>query len=138
MSPPYTAYLRRDTQKYIDPKTVPSQPFQSKKTTYMADQRRARGADHRVRLSRSRSRSPQRHDSHTLRIRSPRRHHHKKHSPETVIKDLPYNSRALTKRDYGTFKPLFQSYLDIQKGKILDDLDEIEVKGRWKSFIGKW
>jgi hypothetical protein len=55
-----------------------------------------------------------------------------------VIKDVPYNSRALTKRDYATFKPLFQSYLDIQKGKILDDLDEIEVKGRWKSFIGKW
>jgi len=31
---------------------------------------------------------------------------------------------------------MFALYLDIQKGKILEDLDEVEVKGRWKSFIG--
>ncbi|KFX92062.1 hypothetical protein V490_05582 [Pseudogymnoascus sp. VKM F-3557] len=36
------------------------------------------------------------------------------------------------------FRPMFALYLDIQKGKILDDLDETEAKGRWKSFIGKW
>ncbi|EAW09596.1 uncharacterized protein ACLA_038060 [Aspergillus clavatus NRRL 1] len=29
-------------------------------------------------------------------------------------------------------------YLDIQKGLILEDLSEDEVKGRWKSFIRKW
>lgn len=29
-------------------------------------------------------------------------------------------------------------YLDIQKGIFLDDLGEDEVKGRWKSFVGKW
>jgi hypothetical protein len=33
---------------------------------------------------------------------------------------------------------MFALYLDIQKGKVIDDLDEAEVKGRWKSFIGKW
>ncbi|OAF62588.1 hypothetical protein VC83_01085 [Pseudogymnoascus destructans] len=33
---------------------------------------------------------------------------------------------------------MFALYLDIQKGKILDDLDETEARGRWKSFIGKW
>lgn len=33
---------------------------------------------------------------------------------------------------------MFALYLDIQKNKFLDDLDEVEVKGRWKSFIGKW
>jgi hypothetical protein len=33
---------------------------------------------------------------------------------------------------------MFALYLDIQKGKILEDLEEKEVQGRWKSFIGKW
>ncbi len=33
---------------------------------------------------------------------------------------------------------MFALYLDIQKNKILADLDTIEAKGRWKSFIGKW
>jgi len=42
------------------------------------------------------------------------------------------------KKDYTVFKPIFALYLDIQKQKILDDMDEIESKGRWKSFIGKW
>lgn len=28
-------------------------------------------------------------------------------------------------------------YLDIQKGIFLEDLGEDEVKGRWKSFVGK-
>ena len=29
-------------------------------------------------------------------------------------------------------------YLDIQKQIDIDTLDETEVKGRWKSFVGKW
>jgi hypothetical protein len=33
---------------------------------------------------------------------------------------------------------MFATYLDIQKQKVLEDLDEVEAKGRWKSFIGKW
>jgi hypothetical protein len=33
---------------------------------------------------------------------------------------------------------MFALYLDIQKGKILEELDETEAKGRWKSFLGKW
>jgi len=33
---------------------------------------------------------------------------------------------------------MFGLYLNIQKGKILEDLDETEAKGRWKSFLGKW
>tara|TARA_R110002060_G_scaffold44631_1_gene55982 strand:+ start:130 stop:231 length:102 start_codon:yes stop_codon:yes gene_type:complete len=33
---------------------------------------------------------------------------------------------------------MFATYLDIQKQKILEDMDEIEVRGRWKSFIGRW
>ena len=33
---------------------------------------------------------------------------------------------------------MFELYLDIQKQKVLDELAEGEVKGRWKSFVGKW
>src|ERR1700712_825390 len=105
----------------------------------MAGHIRAPREDDRVR--RSRSRSPRGPQSHSHRTRSPHRHHHKrKRSPieAAAAKVLPYNSRALTKRDLDVFKPMFGLYLDIQKGKILEDLDEVEVKGRWKSFIGKW
>ncbi|TVY76078.1 Uncharacterized protein LSUE1_G005435 [Lachnellula suecica] len=88
----------------------------------------------------TRSRSPGREHSHSKRTRSPhtRHHHRRKRSPEAAPKELPYSSRPLTKKDYGAFKPMFGSYLDIQKGKLLDDLDEKEAQGRWKSFIGKW
>lgn len=34
--------------------------------------------------------------------------------------------------------PLFALYLDVQKQIILEDLEEKELKGRWKSFVGKW
>lgn len=33
---------------------------------------------------------------------------------------------------------MFAMYLDIQKGIIMEELPEEEVKGRWKSFIRKW
>ncbi|KAI9815299.1 MAG: hypothetical protein M1827_002779 [Pycnora praestabilis] len=33
---------------------------------------------------------------------------------------------------------MFGLYLDIQKQLILEDLQDAEVKGRWKRFVGKW
>ncbi|RDH34495.1 hypothetical protein BDQ94DRAFT_141588 [Aspergillus welwitschiae] len=51
---------------------------------------------------------------------------------------LPFNSRELTKYDLEHYAPMFDMYLDIQKGIIMDDLAEDEVKGRWKSFMRKW
>jgi peroxin-14 len=33
---------------------------------------------------------------------------------------------------------MFALYLDVQKNILIEDLTEDEVKGRWKSFIGKW
>lgn len=89
----------------------------------------------------ARSKSPSKHYSKSYRTRSPHRHqHHHRHAPATSTnpKELPYNSRQLTKRDLDAFKPMFALYLDIQKGKDLEDMDDTEVKGRWKSFIGKW
>src|SRR5277367_4995594 len=93
---------------------------------------------------RRRSRSPRRRDSSRLdsyRTRSPPRHHHRRkynHTDNIAPAVIPFNSRELSKRDYATFKPMFALYLDIQKGKVLDELDEHEVRGRWKSFLGKW
>ncbi|CAL3968793.1 unnamed protein product [Diplocarpon coronariae] len=103
----------------------------------MADSRRGHREGERARYARSRS--PRRH-SHPHRTRSPHaRHHHKrKRSPAAAIKELPFNSRQIVKRDYDAFKPVFALYLDIQKQKNLEDMDDTEVRGRWKSFIGKW
>jgi hypothetical protein len=83
---------------------------------------------------------------HSRRSRSPRRddndgHRHKRRrsrSPTAKPVVLPYKAKPLSKRQYGEYRPLFQSYLDIQKQIQLDDLDEREVKGRWKSFISRW
>lgn len=33
---------------------------------------------------------------------------------------------------------MFGLYLDIQKQIDIEDLDEAEIKGRWKSFVNKW
>ena len=33
---------------------------------------------------------------------------------------------------------MFGLYLDLQKDKDIEAMDHDEIKGRWKSFIGKW
>ncbi|OTB11128.1 hypothetical protein K445DRAFT_322317 [Daldinia sp. EC12] len=70
-------------------------------------------------------------------------HHHHRHrrssTPSTrTLNELPLGARALVRSDFETFKPLFAQYLEVQKRKDIATLDEREVKGRWKSFIGKW
>lgn len=51
---------------------------------------------------------------------------------------LPFQARELSRRDLETYEPMFAMYLDIQKGRYIEDMKEDEVKGRWKSFIQKW
>jgi hypothetical protein len=82
---------------------------------------------------------------HSRRSRSPRRdedrHRHKRHrsrSPAPKPVELPYKAKQLSRRHYEDYKPLFQSYLDIQKNIQLDGIDEREAKGRWKSFTSRW
>lgn len=107
--------------------------------TIMAD--RQRSPRESIRARDSRSRSPRRHHESSHRKRSPHtRHHHRRKHPaaEDAPKILPFGSRQLTKRDYDTFRPMFALYLDIQKGKSLEEMDETEARGRWKSFFGKW
>ncbi|KAL2119737.1 hypothetical protein VTJ04DRAFT_6698 [Mycothermus thermophilus] len=52
---------------------------------------------------------------------------------------LPFNARPLSHRhDLPRFRAVFARYLDERKGLDINALDDIEVKGRWKSFVGKW
>lgn len=114
------------------------------------DHDRIRDRSHSRSRSRSRrhhrdSRSPAHSSKHDHRRRERRHHHHRQHggrrdlSPVSAAPPvLPYNVRQLSKRDLPQLEPMFAMYLDIQKGLVLEDLDEDEVKGRWKSFIKKW
>lgn len=51
---------------------------------------------------------------------------------------LPFKQQPLRKRDYEEYGNVFAEYLDLQKSIQFEDLSEDEVKGRWKSFLGKW
>ena len=89
------------------------------------------------------SRSP--HSRHRYeRSRSPRPHHHhhgsrkRKRSKPSAPVPLPFKASKLHRDDFEAFKPMFELYLDIQKQKVLGDLPLSEVKGRWKSFVGRW
>ena len=90
--------------------------------------------------ARDRSRSPMKH-SYSRRSRSPHFHRHhssSKHSKPSAPVPLPFQAPRLSKHDFEEYKPLFGLYLDIQKHLVLEELPEEEVKGRWKSFLGKW
>ena len=88
------------------------------------------------------SRSPSHTHSHSGDKKAVRHHRHRSHSPERAKdeapKTLPFNSRQLGRSDYPNFEPLFAYYLDIQKQINIDDLDDHELRGRWKSFVKKW
>lgn len=85
--------------------------------------------------ARRRSRSPSRRQ-HYHRHDSPRVK--RKRSLSSMVAPLPFNARALSKRDLSEYKPMFALYLDIQKHLVLDDISAAEIKGRWKSFTSKW
>ncbi|KAH8666360.1 hypothetical protein BX600DRAFT_435767 [Xylariales sp. PMI_506] len=72
-------------------------------------------------------------------------HHHSHHHREKHRRDrslasveLPYSAQPLSKSSLAIFRPLLARYLEVQKNKDIDDLDEREVRGRWKSFVAKW
>lgn len=105
--------------------------------------------------SRSRSRSPARHEEKRSGHHHHHRHHHarrRSHSDSPrhggsssrssqlppLNKPLPLNARQLSKHDLPTHRPMFALYLDIQKRIDIDELDGTEIKGRWKSFVSKW
>lgn len=102
---------------------------------------------------RKRSRSPHHHrDYHIKRhcrslSRSPHREHPRRrhrdhgHHGESRVKEqvaLPYQQHLLEKRDLERNTALLAEYLDVQKSIDMHQLSRDEVKGRWKSFLGKW
>ncbi|GAP92464.1 putative related to RNA helicase HEL117 [Rosellinia necatrix] len=106
-----------------------------------ADERRVkrRNDDYRDggRLRRRRSRSPRRpeHTDHRRR----HHHHHRHRSRQDPPMELPCGARPLSRSaDLDAFRLLFARYLDIQKQIDMAALDEREIRGRWKSFVGKW
>jgi hypothetical protein len=114
----------------------PSHPHQQQQTNSIRINMPRHSGDDEERHNRK-------HRPRRTRSRSPRTdHHHKRHrsrSPRPAPPAaLPYKARQLSKRHYEEYKPLFQSYLDIQKQLNLDELDERETRGRWKSFISRW
>lgn len=100
---------------------------------------------------RSRSRSPREHRDRGPR-RSPgddrrrerpsvRREERRRRSPRGERREapeLPLGARKLGKGDLEVFRPLLAYYLRIQKQKDMGAMDGREVRGRWKSFVGKW
>ncbi|PTB68975.1 hypothetical protein BBK36DRAFT_1192622 [Trichoderma citrinoviride] len=107
--------------------------------------RRKRGASPGDR-DRDKDRDRDREREHKKRRRSAEgyhhHHHHRHHSSSRTEKpiaaELPYGARHLSKDDLKAFEPLFGEYLSLQKQRDIADMDEREVRGRWKSFVGKW
>lgn len=69
---------------------------------------------------------------------SNKRHRHSRSASTQNATILPFGAPQLVKHQLNEYRALFASYLDIQKQLEIDELDESEVKGRWKSFVGKW
>ncbi len=67
-----------------------------------------------------------------------RHRHHEARQDAGTEKELPFAARQLSRRDLAAFRSLLAHYLDLQKTLDICALDEAEVRGRWKSFVGKW
>lgn len=71
--------------------------------------------------------------------RSSHKHREHGHGSRTAeIQELPFHARHLSKADLDAFGPLFAEYLSLQKQKDVGEMDDREIRGRWKSFLGKW
>ncbi|KAI1341298.1 hypothetical protein F5Y15DRAFT_422559 [Xylariaceae sp. FL0016] len=99
----------------------------------------------------ARNRDGEKRHHHRRRAPSPSRdgrpHHHdarrQRRSSTTSLHatnaSLPFGARQLSRStDHGVFRPLFARYLEVQKQLDIAELDEREVRGRWKSFVGRW
>ena len=96
------------------------------------DQRQSRSHSphHSSRLQKKRHRSPSPH-SHC-------RYDDSRRSSATLKIVPPFDARPIFKHDLSRFRPMFGLYLEVQKRRALEELSEEEVRGRWKSFVGKW
>ncbi|KAI1452789.1 hypothetical protein F4805DRAFT_446112 [Annulohypoxylon moriforme] len=83
------------------------------------------------------SKSPSRRHHHSHHHHHHRHRHSSIHSSRTPD-ELPFGARPLVRSDLDAFRPLFAQYIEVQKNKDVMTMDEREVRGRWKSFVGKW
>lgn len=116
------------------------------------ERKRSRSPSHRynaesnVKRPRAASHHREERDRDESRRHRPHHHRHHHHSSKHDSRDietpsasiLPFDAQHLHKRDNEANKALFARYLDVQKGLKLESLSEDEIKGRWKSFLGKW
>ncbi|KAI9831823.1 MAG: peroxisomal membrane protein pex14 [Phylliscum demangeonii] len=51
---------------------------------------------------------------------------------------LPYEALPLRKDELAAYRALFALYLEVHKQLVLEELPRDEVRGRWKSFVGRW
>ncbi|KAI0888234.1 uncharacterized protein GGS22DRAFT_198051 [Annulohypoxylon maeteangense] len=84
------------------------------------------------------STSSTRHHHHSHHHHHHHRHRHPSKNPSHTPNELPFGARPLVRSDLDAFKPLFAQYIEVQKNKDAAAMDEREIRGRWKSFIGKW
>lgn len=93
--------------------------------------------NHQAREDRSRS-PPSRSGYQSRRYRSPERQKIPKQPSQAQQRPLPFRAGPLSKHDLDSCHELFALYLDAQKRINIEDIDDKEVKGRWKSFVKKW
>ncbi|KAF7544553.1 hypothetical protein G7046_g9761 [Stylonectria norvegica] len=89
----------------------------------------------------NRSRSPAHRAPASGRLGDAPTSKHRKHRERTVAAapvELPCGARPLSKADLRAFEPLLAEYLSLQKQRDVDAMDDRELRGRWKSFVGKW
>lgn len=131
----------RSSPRPISPPAAPN-PDRRHHRSHHSDSHR-----HHHRHREDRSRSPRRSDRHKTDHRHHRRHdrdrdRHERQTRASPIPTqqmiLPFQAQELSRRSLEVYSPLFAMYLDIQKGIVIEDLNEEEMKGRWKSFVRKW
>ena len=117
-------------------------PHSHRRRSRSPDRKRARRSsndDRRIEHRRGEGRSRDDDGSNKPSGSSSKRHHHHRHEKRrAVAEELPFSARYLVRGDLGKFEYLFAYYLDLQKQIDINELDEREVRGRWKSFVGKW
>ncbi|KAI1411091.1 hypothetical protein F5Y13DRAFT_191679 [Hypoxylon sp. FL1857] len=138
----YDETTRSGPRDYVPRSNSPSRREAREAHYAERPKRRDSRSDYRV-IDRSPSTSSTRHhDRHSSHHRHHHHHHHRHHRSSTrstrTLDELPFGARPLVRSDLETFKPLFAQYLDVQKRKDIATMDEREIRGRWKSFVGKW
>lgn len=131
----YRPRSRSPRREDLDTRHEPRHDHRRRHRSPMDDRRRPPSSSHRGR--REKEERP-RNDSRRHHSPHKQSHHQEDVRASSSAAELPFSARYLHKGDLAKFKPLFAYFLSVQKMVELDDLDDREARGRWKSFVGKW